>query len=86
MVHGGHSHVSLYADTTGQLHSVDGIEDLPSYPGNPDWTPSKSVGDQIPDTNSYRARIGNVYATASTAALAQDRAVAASQAIRADIR
>lgn len=85
-VHGGHSHVSLYASMTGQLHTVDGLGDLPNYPGSPGWMPSKSIGDQILDTSSYRARIGNIYATAATPALAQDRAVAASQAIKADIR
>ncbi|WP_082470524.1 ATP-grasp domain-containing protein [Curtobacterium sp. S6] len=85
-IHAGHSHVSVYATSMGRLRGVDGLQELQNYPGRPGWTASKSVGDRVSDTHSYRARIGNVFATANTPALAQDRAIAASQALTVDIR
>ncbi len=81
-VTGGHSHVSIYADRTGTLVAVEGTESLSSYPGNAAWTASKELSAAITDLASYRARIGNVHATGASPALAQDRALAASLAIR----
>lgn len=83
---GGHSHVSLYASATGRLTSIDRLPDLKNYPGAPGWVPAKSPGDEVPDISSFRARIGNVYATANSPALAQDRAIAASQVITVEIQ
>lgn len=82
----GHSHVSIYSTQTGQLRGIEGLDNLRFYPGQPGWIPSKSIGDHITDTTSYKARIGNVYATAATPALAQDRALSASQALTVDVQ
>ncbi|PMD05718.1 hypothetical protein CJ199_06870 [Brevibacterium paucivorans] len=82
----GHSHVSIYSTRTGQLRGIEGLDNLRFYPGQPGWIPSKSIGDHITDTTSYKARIGNVYATAATPALAQDRALSASQALTVDVQ
>ncbi|MGG7519746.1 ATP-grasp domain-containing protein [Allorhizobium undicola] len=82
---GGHSHVSLYAEKTGTLMCVEGIETFAAYPGQPAWFAAKKSGSIITDLTSYRARIGNVVATAQTPALAQDRALAAALAVRIHI-
>lgn len=82
LVTGGHSHVSIYADRLGTLVAIDGIEVLAAYPGNATWLNAKELNAEITDLTSYRARVGNVYAVGPSPALAQDRAVAASLAIR----
>lgn len=85
LVTGGHSHLSVYAHRTGTFTSVEGVGLLADYPGDVGWLPAKGPGAAITDLTSHRARIGNVFATASTPALAQDRVLAASQAVRVHI-
>ena len=79
---GGYCHVSLYADRLGRLEAVEGLETLVQYPGNAGWVPSKDPGMEIPELGTYRARIGNVFASGPSAAIAQDRAVAAASSVR----
>ena len=80
-VYGGHSHVSIYADHVGTLREVTGTSALPAFPGSPKWVPAKEAGAEITELGTYRCRIGNVFATADSPGLAQDRAIAAAQAI-----
>ncbi|QDZ43078.1 hypothetical protein [Corynebacterium sp. sy039] len=84
-IKGGFSHVSLYASQTGTLDSVQGIENIKRYPGNPEWFPLRNQGDIITEVGTYRSRIGNLCATAKTASLAQDRAICAAQSIKMTI-
>ncbi|MCA0977167.1 ATP-grasp domain-containing protein [Qipengyuania flava] len=81
----GHSHVSIYANRTGTLTAVDGIDALSHYPGNVGWVSAKELGETITDLTSYKARIGNVHAVAPSPALAQDCAIAAAHAIKVRI-
>ncbi|WP_162237222.1 ATP-grasp domain-containing protein, partial [Sphingomonas sp. Leaf242] len=81
-ISGGHSHVTIYANRTGRLESIDGTTMLSSYPGRPTWLASKHRGADITDLTSWRARLGHVYATGPSPAIAQDRAIAAASAIR----
>ena len=81
----GFSHVSLYADQTGTLNAVSGLNGLSRYPGNPTWVPSKEIGATITELGTYRSRIGNLYATADTPEIAQDRAIVASQMIEVTV-
>ncbi|WP_165242824.1 ATP-grasp domain-containing protein [Corynebacterium lizhenjunii] len=80
-VRGGHSHVSLYANRLGKLKRVEGAEGLNAFPGQPTWHPAKTLGSQIEQLGTYRARIGNVSAVAPTPELAQDRAIVAAQSL-----
>lgn len=82
----GFSHVSLYAPKLGTIDSIKGVENINRYPGQPVWFPSRKVGDTISGIGTYRARIGNLVATAETASLAQDRAICVSQLIEVLIK
>lgn len=82
----GFSHVSLYADQTGILESVSGLNKLSNYPGSPTWVPSKEIGAAVTELGTYRSRIGNLYATADTPEIAQDRAIIASQMVEVTVR
>lgn len=84
-VTGGFSHVSIYADRTGTVTSIQGMETCAAYPGCPQWYPTHDVGSVITQTGTYRARIGNVSASGPDASVAQDRALAASQSIEVHI-
>lgn len=79
---GGYSHVSIYAEQCGVFAEAVGVEALSHYPGEPGWIPSKDPGAEITSLDSYRARIGNIYATGPSAALAQDRALSAALGVR----
>jgi len=83
---GGYSHVSVYAATTGILNEVHGIDSLGQHPGNAHWVPSKDLGDQITDTESYRARVGNIVATGPNSAIAEDRVNAAARDVRVTVK
>lgn len=85
VVNGGFSHVSLYAQSLGRLSAIAGLEELEQYPGDVQWHASKDIGDEISELGTYRARIGNVSAQASSAPLAQDRAITAAAALTASI-
>lgn len=84
-IKGGYSHVSVYAERTGTITAVNGIEYLDDCPGQAQWIPSRTVGDRIVETGTYRSRIGNVVATGETASIAQDRAITAAQAITVQV-
>ncbi|MBR6459644.1 MAG: hypothetical protein IKS49_05730 [Actinomycetaceae bacterium] len=77
IVSGGSSHVSLYAQRVGRLSAIEGLDKLDQYLGDVQWHTSKDIGDEISELGTYRARIGNVSAQASSAPLAQDRAITA---------
>lgn len=83
VISGGFSHVSLYAQNTGRLNGIAGLDELGKYLGNAQWHASKDIGDDITELGTYRARIGNVSAYASSAPLAQDRASTAAAALTA---
>lgn len=84
-IHGGYSHVSVYATSTGTISSIHGIDQLVHNPGAPTWIPSREIGDRIVEVGTYRSRIGNLMATGETAAIAQDRAISASRSISVEI-
>lgn len=79
------SHVSIYADAPGTLEAVEGTQELRHFPGNVRWLPTKAPGDEIADAETYRARVGNVWATAPLAELAQDRALAAANSLDVEV-
>jgi|GEM_PF-1654059 len=85
IIHGGYSHISIYAEHLGTLEAIDGIQALRDFPGDATWLPSKSIGSKITDTCTYRSRIGNIFAIGPSAAIAQDRALAAAAAIKVRI-
>ncbi|MEZ2371131.1 ATP-grasp domain-containing protein [Arthrobacter sp. RCC_34] len=84
-IRGGHSHVSVYAETAGTLTSIDGLDLLDGLPGNIGWIPAKAVGAEISHVGDYKSRIGNIYATAAEPGLAQDYAVSASRHLRVTV-
>lgn len=84
-IQGGFSHVSIYADRTGTIRNIRGIDTLARFPGSPQWFPSRGQGDVISELGTYKSRIGNVAAIGETASIAQDRAISASQAIKVEI-
>lgn len=86
IIKGGYSHVSIYATRAGTIKSIDGIENIDNYPGHPSWIPGKTIGDCVVEVGTYRARLGNVIATGSTAELAQERAISAAQSISVEVR
>lgn len=84
-IHGGFSHVSIYATELGTVRSIQGIEEAVCNPGSPRWVPSRKVGDRIVEIGTYRSRIGSLTATGTTASIAQDRAINASRSISVSI-
>ncbi len=84
-IYRGFSHVSIYAERTGTVRAIRGAGELAGYPGEPGWLESRGVGSAIPETETYRARVGNVYATGPTAEIAQDRALCAANCIEVEI-
>jgi biotin carboxylase len=78
---GGYSHVSLYAEASGVLAEISGVDRLGSFPGEISWCPSKSAGATLPSGLDYRSRIGNLAAYGPSAPIAQDRVLAAARAL-----
>ncbi|WP_237774103.1 ATP-grasp domain-containing protein [Actinosynnema sp. ALI-1.44] len=73
----------VYPAQQGVLTAVDGVDRLAAYPGNPEWYPTKAVGDHIEHVTDQRGCVGIVLAEGPTAELAMHRALAAAAAITA---
>lgn len=84
-VHGGISHVSVYADQVGTINAIGGIEELSAYPGGAEWLASRGPGSRITEVGTYRARVGNLVARGENACLAQDRAIAVARDIVVEV-
>lgn len=82
---GGHSHVSLYANRLGKVADIRGVETITQFPGDVGWIASKEIGATVTEVDTYRARLGNVFATGPNASVAQDRALSAAASIKVEI-
>lgn len=82
---GGHAHVSVYTQLSGNIDRITGPERFHLFPGETTWTPGKKPGDQLTGVIDYRARLGHVVCTRPHLALAQDTALAAARTVTAQI-
>jgi hypothetical protein len=77
----GVAFVLVYPARQGVLTAVDGLDRLAAHPGNPEWYPTKAVGDRVDHLADQRGCVGIVLAEGATAELAMHRALAAASVV-----
>ncbi|CAM3793786.1 argininosuccinate lyase [Kibdelosporangium persicum] len=71
----------VYPSQKGVLQGIDGLDQLPGYPGQPEWYPMRTVGDHIEHLTDQRGCVGMVLTEGPTAELALHRALAAAAVV-----
>ncbi|MET8161882.1 hypothetical protein ABZT47_36465 [Sphaerisporangium sp. NPDC005289] len=74
--------VLVYPDRPGTLRRVDGLEELASHPGSPEWYPTMTIGTRVTDLGDQGACTGLLLAEGPTTELAVYNAISAAHAVR----
>jgi hypothetical protein len=75
--------VLVYPDRPGTYVGTTGLEGLTSWPGSPEWHPTKTVGANVDSLADQRACAGLLLAEGATTELAIYHAMAAAGSLRA---